>query len=544
MTALLKKKRKSLLIVFCFFLMSLVKGEECSGSDNKRGSDYMSYEYLLMAVGGDKTKIDFKGPDEDGQYYVTMGSYVRACLDLQIKFERTQEGDILVKAQNKLGLNDAQASTNWQAYLQCLRDQGLLDDDGISINWERAREENKISYRYTSDKFTLDSGEESKSVKALFSSFVDGSGEVGSTGEKCYFNENFGGEGSYYLDNQKGTFLSDVQSACQESDAHRVLEFFSQLDEENVGNLSHLNKVLDDVLIHVLGGENGKAKKYYDKMTQILTSGDGWSERDIKDFYEVAQRMTEEVLNPISVRLDHLRSLYDEADLDEKEELRGRIGDLSSIIESHSIKIDSLKPFYDKIRDDEASHFRAISIHRMALKSAAYARLHPDHKDHRSLENLDERVEKGVEDFKVRELEDWRCHAQTKRGNTACLRKVQQDIRDRQVQYAKARQKYNNYLVRCQYYQGQARANSINFFGPSPVYESRKCQRKLARKRAEILSLGRSTTNYMKLRSEQNSRYHANFKPISKRCKRGDSLISAKVKAKAVGLMFPFAWEL
>ncbi len=521
-------------------------GEKCKGNETESdGSHVISYDYLISATDAslsekEAVQLVKKGPNT---YAVKIGRHIDACSKFEFKFTQAK-GNVFVTAYNKYDFVNDEDLKGWinsnqevwkkmdntEKYTRCLKEKNLLKGEGNSavMDWNVAREKGHISNSDESQSFSFGKVDQDTSIKLFFASAQVGfapsgqvePGTVDST-LKCRWYENFGrdyisegnpdqGTKSHYLwVGRKDQVYQEVESICETGDINEILTALSKLRENHAGNFRELEKILEKTLLAL---QEKRAEDYKSQMIKILESEDEITEGQIKKFHNLAEKMTEDVLDPIGKQLEQLRVQYnEEGDEERKEKLMKRINKLVEVVDNSSITLDSLKPLYGHIRDKESTHSLALDIERMRGKAILFKKLNPDHEKHLALAEIDEKIDEQIESFRTSELEDWRCHAQSKRGNAACLKAAARDIKGRQTRYAKARKKYDKYYRKCQHYMQMASTNTVNLFGPSPNYEARKCKRNLRKETAKIVALGKRTSRYMQLRGEQRSRYYSNY---------------------------------
>ena len=507
-------------------------GEECepNRTDGLNGSHAMSYDYLLAATDGDipvseAIALDPAPPSNSNSFSIKMGKHINACMEP--RFETTQVGgNVFLSVYNEFDFNDDwSAMNNGDKYAKCLEEEGLLDSDG-SIDWQAAREKNKISSSRTFP-FNIDTNQIDKNttVKLFFASAQLGDHHSTPAVQpslipaelKCRNYEDFGRN---YIDTERTTTralelkvgereqkLREFAALCRSGDLNAMRTYLS------MGNAPELEEAMEAAIFSVM---ERNAEEYMRQMVGMIESAgeneDGLTNGQLNRFRRLSRQMVQEILDPAAIQLESLRERYNNAATDElKDELEARIEKFTELIDRSHISLDTLRPIYGQIRNRESKHPIALDIERMRGKSIVYRKINPLAYDSLTLEEANEKIDKVVNDFRNSELEDWRCHAQSARGNSACLRAATRDIQSRQSQYARARQRFQSLQMRCRQASFQSQTSGISFFGPSPVYEARKCRRQMSRETARIQSIGRRTLAYMNRRGEQRSRYQSGY---------------------------------
>ncbi len=510
-------------------------GAECRPNATQLdGSHTISYDYLLSATDGAFAESQAVRVEEirPGQYTVKMEAFINACLKPRFEFSQVG-GQVFISAYNDheaLKKEEWAEKNNDDKYTECLKDNGLLNAQG-AIDWDKANQQGQVSNSYTSPGFSIDQGQINKNttVKLYFASAQLGSRPPGPAEPpnatdsqlECRWYEDFGRhyiEGSDPLKTQgyelqvgeRDQIYRDFQSICRSGDAGDLWTFLYNL--RSLGNYADLEDAIEEAILL----QQEQASENY--MRQMISIIEGIGEEgeltdgQLNRFRHLARQMQSEVLDPLGTQLENLRQRYDSADtLEEKEKLEEKIDKLTDLVERSGIALDTLRPIYGVIRNRESKHPIALDVERMRGKAILYKRIDPRTGRSITLEDANKKIEREVNNFRTAELEDWRCHAQSHRGNPACLRAATQDIQSRQASYARARRQFQSRQLRCQHYMHQARTQGINFFGASPVYEDRKCRRNMKKDMARIQSMGRSTLRYMQRRGEQKSRYQAGY---------------------------------
>ncbi len=509
-------------------------GEECKPNRTEYdGSHAMSYDYLLAATDGDIPEseaiaLDPAPPSNSNSFSVKMGKHINACM--KPRFETTQVGgNVFLSVYNEFDFNDDwSAMNNGDKYAKCLEEEGLLDSGG-NIDWQAAREKGKITSSRTFP-FNIDTNQidQNTTVKLFFASAQLGDHHSTPAVQpslipvelKCRNYEDFGRN---YIDTEGTTRalelkvgereqrLRDFAALCRSGDVNAMR---AQLEHyRSMGNALDLEEAMEAAIFSVM---EQNAESYVEQMVGMIQSAgeneDGLTNGQLNRFRELSRKMVREILDPAATQLESLRERYNNAATDElKDELEARIEKFTELIDRSHISLDTLRPIYGQIRNRESKHPIALDIERMRGKSIVYRKINPLAYDSLTLEEANEKIDKVVNDFRNSELEDWRCHAQSARGNSACLRAATRDIQSRQSQYARARQRFQSLQMRCRQASFQSQTSGISFFGPSPVYEARKCKRQMSRETARIQSIGRRTLAYMNQRGEQKSRYQSSY---------------------------------
>ena len=276
-------------------------------------------------------------------------------------------------------------------------------------------------------------------------------------------------------------------------------------DLQENGNFRELEDAMSKILFKM---QRKEAEEYHRAMMRILDK-DEISKNNVRRFHKLSSLMSIEVLDPLAERLEALRIKYDDADSEEEENaILEEMEKIYEIISEFSIEDGPLNKLYAVIQDNESLHYRGIGIERMRLKSKAYREIGPEGD---SLEEAKEFVDDKIQKFKNVHLEDWRCHARAKQGNPACATAARKDMQRRMSSYKRAYKSFQTFYANCQRQMYVAQVRPMNFFGPSPVYEARKCKRQMKMRMARIQAQGRRTFRYMETRGKQANRYQASY---------------------------------
>ena len=520
-------------------------GEECRPNRTELdGSHAISYDYLLAATDGDipeseAISLEPTPPSNSHSYTIKMGKHVRACLEPRFDISQVG-GNVFISVYNTTDFKsdrslqpmidaspDAWENTgNGDKYTKCLKEKGLLDAGG-NIDWQVARDKGEIS---TSRTFPLNIDtsqiDTNTTVKLFFASAQLGDPHSTPAAPpnsvdadlKCRQYEDFGRN---YIDNEGRTRtlelvvgereqrLREFEALCSSGDVNAMR---AQLEHyRSMGNALDLEEAMEAAIFSVM---ERNSEDYMRQMIGMIESAgdEELTNGQINRFRELSRKMVREILDPAATQLESLRERYNNAATDElKDELEARIEKFTELIDRSHISLDTLRPIYGQIRNRESKHPVALDIERMRGKSIVYRKINPLAYDSLTLEEANEKIDKVVGDFRNSELEDWRCHAQSARGEPACLKAAERDIKSRQARYGRARQRFASLQMRCRMANFQAQTRGINPFGASPVYESRKCQRELNKAGRLVDFEGRSTLAYMNQRGEQVSRYRAGY---------------------------------
>lgn len=418
-------------------------------------NDYIKLDYLKSLFTTDPNNFKVSIDKNQSQLKIHMPGYITNCMKLEFKVEYHEDNNVTVKAYNSnyTSSGELEKDQAFQKYVQCLKDEGVIEKVGDTNHYRFNRSGDNIKKMQPGYRtIPLQRGDLNprKDVKAYFLS--PPTPETGNLGMAHPVNNAPSyEEGCYWVEHmnekkQSIAYLSPDSRAertvqnCLTS-YENIINALRSLDRNVLGNYDELRGILEKALVETL---DEKAESIYKKMEKLkgkVSFSDGEPDVDsdeaadiLEDYADEMRNLNREVIEPYLKRIDELMTELDSANDEAREsKIREQIRKLKAKIKKYSDKPKSLG-YNDMMKI--ARHYGHTSdarvIEGFRLKSLVYGNLgkkitHPTKrkKIKVNFNNADDIVKDAVTHFDEKIADVWETEADVRSGDASAVRSAQ-----------------------------------------------------------------------------------------------------------------------